>query len=304
MYHDDDFEPRRSRRRPLPRIQRRELVAPPAEGSTQFANSVQVTKAERAWIIEHLGPFHDSRLIEDVAARIKAGKEATVYACTAPPGAEHPVIAAKLYRVRSLRGEQNAGRYQQGRSILTVEGGAALPRAWRLHKAIAQRSAKGVSAMQTSWLLHEHTLLCELHARGGHVPKPLAHNEYALLMELIGEGLDPAPTLQEVALAPREAKQLLEQLLFDVELLLELGWVHGDLSAYNILYRPRRAVLIDFPQVVNAHENPDARALFERDLERLARYFEPAGAPFDHLQHASALWARYVADPQLDDGAA
>ena len=157
--------------------------------------------------------------------------------------------------------------------------------------------------MQTSWLLHEHTLLCELHARGAHVPKPLAHNEYALLMELVGEGLDPAPTLNEVALAPREAKLLLEQLLFDVELLLELGWVHGDLSAYNVLYQPGRAVLIDFPQVVNAHENRDALALLERDLERLAQYFGPAGAVLDHRQHAGALWARYVADPDPDDGA-
>jgi RIO kinase 1 len=294
MHHDDDFEPRPERRH-SPKRRRHELVAAPAEGALAFAADVQVTKAERAWIREHLEPFRDSCLIMDVAARVKAGKEATVYACTGHPIADRAVVAAKLYRLRSLRGEQNAGRYQQGRSVLALEGGAALPRAWRLHKAIAQRSTKGLSAMQTSWLLHEFTLLTRLHARGAHVPKPLAHNEYALLMEFIGQGLEPAPTLNEVALAPREAKLLLEQLLFDLELLLELGWVHGDLSAYNILYEPGRALLIDFPQVVSATANPDARALFERDLERLASYFNRAGAPFDHREHAEALWAKHVA---------
>jgi RIO kinase 1 len=294
MPHDDDFEPRPGRRH-APKPLRYELVATPAEDALAFAADVQVTKAERAWIREHLEPFRESCLIDDVVARVKAGKEATVYACTAHPSTSHSVIAAKLYRLRSLRGEQNAGRYQQGRKLLALEGGDALPRAWRLHKAIAQRSAKGLRAMQTSWLLHEFTLLTRLHALGAHVPKPLAHNEYALLMEFIGDGLEPAPTLNEVALAPREAKLLLEQLLFDLELLLELGWVHGDLSAYNILYEPGRALLIDFPQVVSCAANPDARALFERDLERLAQYFSRAGAPFDPHEHAAALWAKHVA---------
>jgi RIO kinase 1 len=295
MHYDDDFEPRAERRH-SPRYLRRELAALPAEDASAFAANVQVTKAERAWIREHLEPFRESCLIEDVATRIKAGKEATVYACTAHPSTAHSVIAAKLYRLRSLRGEQNAGRYQQGRSVLTLEGGATLPRAWRLHKAIAQRSARGLSAIQTSWLLHEFTLLTSLHARGAHVPKPLAHNEYALLMEFIGHGLEPAPTLNQVTLTPREAKRLLEQILFDLELLLELGWVHGDLSAYNILYEPGRALLIDFPQVVSCSGNPEARALFERDLTRLAQYFTHAGAPFDPRGHAEALWARHVAE--------
>jgi RIO kinase 1 len=300
MHYDDDFEPRRERRH-SPRNTRRDLVALPTECGSAFASNVQVTKAERAWIREHLEPFRESCLIEDVAARIKAGKEATVYACTAHPSTTHPLIAAKLYRLRSLRGAQNAGRYQQGRSVQAPEGGAALPRAWRLHKAIAQRSAKGLSALQSSWLWHEFTLLTSLHARGAHVPKPLAHNEYALLMEFIGQGLEPAPTLNEVTLAPREAKLLLEQILFDLELLLELGWVHGDLSAYNILYEPGRALLIDFPQVVSCSENAEARALFERDLTRLAQYFSRAGAPFDPHAHAAALWAKHVAEVDPHD---
>jgi RIO kinase 1 len=295
MYHDDDFEPRPYGRRRVRANARREVGAGPADDSQPFAESVQVTKAERAWIQEHLGPFRESCLVEDVALRIKAGKEATVYACTGHPSTGQGVIAAKLYRKRSLRGEQNAGRYAQGRSVLDMEGRAASSRAWRLSKAIAQKSTKGLGAMQTSWLMHEFTLLSELYSRGGNVPRPLAHGEYALLMEFIGDGIEPAPSLNEVTLEPREARRLFEQIMFDVETLLELGWVHGDLSPYNILYRPDRAVLIDFPQVVACRGNPDARTLFDRDVARVAQYFSRSGLTVDARELAGALWDKHMA---------
>lgn len=123
----------------------------------------------------------------------------------------------------------------------------------------------------------------------------IAHNECALLMELIGDELTAAPTLNEVVLEPREAKRLFEQLLFDIELMLELGWVHGDLSAHNILYQPGRIVLIDFPQVVSCQNNPEARAIFERDLERVAGYFSHAGVALEPRALARELWQKHVA---------
>jgi RIO kinase 1 len=294
MHEDDDFEPRTyGRRRSEPKA-RREPLAPPVDDALPFAESVQVTKAERAWIREHLGPFRESCLIEEVALRIKAGKEATVYACTGHEATGHELVAAKLYRKRSLRGAQNTRLYDQGRSLLDVEGRALSSRAWRLSKAIAQNSNKGIGAVQTSWLAHEFALLTALHARGANVPRPLAHSEYALLMEFIGSGVDPAPTLNEVTLEPREARRLLDQIIFDLELLLELGWVHGDLSPYNILYRPDRAVLIDFPQVVSCHHNPQARTLFDRDLARIARYFTRARVQVDERELAETLWTKHV----------
>jgi RIO kinase 1 len=140
--------------------------------------------------------------------------------------------------------------------------------------------------------MHEFELLTALHRAGADVPKPIDHNEQALLMEFIGEGLHPAPTLSEVTLSRAEAQQLCERVLFNVELLLQLGWVHGDLSAYNILYRHGQIVLIDFPQVASARDNPQARALLERDLERVARYFARAGVALDAQAWARRLWSK------------
>lgn len=259
-----------------------------------FAASVAVTKAERAWLREHLGPMHQRHLISDVLRRIQAGKEATVYACSTGSAADGSVIAAKLYRAKSMRGERNVEHYQQGRDVLDADGRAIRPRGWRLQKAIAQKSRAGRDTTQSSWLLHERNILAALAARGADVPRPIEHGSFALLMEFIGHGTEPAPTLSQVSLTPTEARPLFQRVLHNVELLLDLGWVHGDLSAFNLLYHEGRAVLIDFPQVVAARANPDARSFFDRDLERLAQYFGRAGVAVDVTRLAQQLWSKHI----------
>jgi RIO kinase 1 len=149
--------------------------------------------------------------------------------------------------------------------------------------------------------MHEFTLLRSLHARGGDVPEPIAHGENALLMEFVGDERDAAPTLNDVELESGEAKQLFERVLFNVELLLELGWVHGDLSAYNILYQQGRIVLIDFPQVVHCRNNLKAFAIFERDVERVAQYFDRFGASTDARGLARQLWSKHVSQPASEE---
>jgi RIO kinase 1 len=299
----DDFDARfaRSRERLAARENLRNKPAAgrrgdaePAPRADGFAALVAVTKAERASILEHLGPLHDRELIADVLQRIKAGKEATVYACSGGAASGVAVLAAKVYRARSLRGERNVGHYQQGRAVLDADGRAIGERAWRLQKAIAQKSRVGRKAAQSSWLMHEYSVLAALSALGGDVPLPIEHSEFALLMEFIGDGVEAAPTLSQLALTSTEARPLFERVLFNLELLLGLGWVHGDLSAHNILYHRGRAVLIDFPQVVATRGNPDARAFFERDVERVAQYFGRAGVSVDARRWVNQLWAKHV----------
>lgn len=274
---------------------------PPKPLPPEFATTLQVTEAERAWIREHLAGFHENHLIIDVIQRIKAGKEATVYACSAHPSTGKSFVAAKLYRQRSLRSSRNAGQYQEGRAVLDEDGNTAKTRSRRPDKAGAQTSARGKAAEQTSWIMHEFTLLQALHARGADVPEPIEHANQALLMELIGDGADAAPTLNDVEIEPNDAQRLFERVLANVELLLGLGWAHGDLSPYNILYHRGRIVLIDFPQVTDCRENPRARAIFERDIERVTAYFERFGHAVDARQLAGELWSRHVGD--LDDTA-
>jgi len=148
--------------------------------------------------------------------------------------------------------------------------------------------------------MHEFTLLEALHARGADVPVPIEHSEQALLMEFIGDEAGAAATLNDVELQPGEAKKLFERVIVNVELLLGLGWIHGDLSPYNILYHQGRITLIDFPQVVDCRNNPRARELFERDIERVAAYFERFGEVVDPHRLARELWQRHIGTSDSD----
>jgi RIO kinase 1 len=69
--------------------------------------------------------------------------------------------------------------------------------------------------------------------------------------------------------------------------------VHGDLSAYNVLYWERPVKLIDFPQAIDPRLNPDARAIFYRDVERLCQYFAQYEVAGDPRKLADSLWAHY-----------
>jgi RIO kinase 1 len=258
----------------------------------EFAAAIEFSKYERNRLREHLATFYQKELIVDVVHRIRAGKEATVYACTGHPKTGRAVIAAKLYREKSLRGARNAGEYQEGRAMLNKDGDDAGFHSHR-HDWRGAREPKA-AATQTSWLMHEFTLLQALHARGGDVPEPIEHAEHALLMEFIGDGTDAAPMLNDVQLEAGEASQLFERVVFNIELLLQIGWVHGDLSGYNLLYNQGRVVLIDFPQVVDSRNNPKARALFDRDVKRVAQCFARDDWKIDHEQLAQQLWSKYV----------
>jgi RIO kinase 1 len=187
---------------------------------------------------------------------------------------------------------RNDARYRQGRAILDDSG--KVVRDGRLLKAIRQKTAAGQEATHSSWLEHEFQTLALLHRAGADVPRPVARGHSSILMEYFGAAETPAPLLQDVALDPLEAGLLLQRLLHNVELMLAHDRIHGDLSAFNVLYWEGDLRLIDFPQAVHPRENPDAFEIFERDLVRLCQYFSRQGVAADGRRLASEIWARHV----------
>jgi RIO kinase 1 len=114
--------------------------------------------------------------------------------------------------------------------------------------------------------------------------------ENAILMSYIGDEAVGAPTLNTVSLDPEEARQLFERLLHNVEIMLAHGIVHGDLSAYNVLYWEGEITLIDFPQVVSPIGHHNAYQIFSRDIVRVCEYFARQGLPSDPARLAADLW--------------
>lgn len=265
-----------------------------------FTTTYQPARFEGQWLRESLRAFYDQHLISDILAQVKGGKEASVYRCAANPATGFSLLAAKVYRPKMFRNLRNDAMYQQGRDVLTPDGRPVKKTDHRLMRALGKRTSFGDQVKHTSWLMHEYTTLERLYQAGAAVPQPFATSENAILMSYHGDEFAAAPTLQEVRLDPDEAEPLFHETLRNIELMLQHQMIHGDLSAYNILYWEGQLTLIDFPQVVNSHTNRDAYAIFQRDVKRVHQYFAPYGIESDPVVLADDLWERYVGFEEED----
>lgn len=204
-------------------------------------------------------------LIDELLGELKSGKEATVYLARGPQG----LAAAKVYADAAVRSFKNDHIYRDGRFIGDD----------RIKKAIDQRSKTGMSTQQALWIMHEYLQLWALFDAGLPVPKPFvgpgaddcAKAGRVVLMDFIGNDEGAAPRLADVRLSPDEAEDAFEQSVVLLAELLRLGKIHGDFSAYNLLWWEGRVVIIDVPQMVEVEENRSAGELLERDVTSLCR---------------------------------
>jgi RIO kinase 1 len=262
-----------------------------------FSTTYQPGLFEQGWLLESLRQFYDMNLLTDVLARVKGGKEANVYRCAAHPTAGVSLLAAKVYRPRMFRNLRNDKVYREGRPILKSNGKVVKETDHRVMRAIGKKSAFGEQVSHTSWLMYEYTTLERLYQAGAAVPKPFAAGENAIMMGFCGDEQMAAPALNEVALEQDEAKVLFAEVLRNIEIMLQNGLVHGDLSAYNILYWEGSITLIDFPQVTSIQSNTQAYSILARDITRVCDYFLEQGVMCDAGELLNDLWRRYV-EPQ------
>ena len=82
----------------------------------------KASRHEEWWLLDSLGPFYNEQWFDDVLRIIKGGKEASVYLCRANPSAPIDLIAAKVYRPRSLRNLRKDHLYREGRARLDADG--------------------------------------------------------------------------------------------------------------------------------------------------------------------------------------
>lgn len=249
---------------------------------------------ERQWLIESVAPFYQDNVITDVTRRVKGGKEANVYCCTAHPASGVELIAAKLYRPRMLRTMKNDAMYKSGRDLRDEEGKLLKGRREKL--ALQQKSSFGQHLDMVWWINNEYSVQKTLFDAGAAVPRPIGHNGNTILMDYVGDARQAAPALSDVSLEREEAAVLFGAVMDNIRLMLEHHFVHGDLSAFNILYWNEEVYIIDFPQVVNARVNPNARMLLQRDVKRVCDYFARYKVASNPAQIVHKLWEPYMGD--------
>ena len=231
-----------------------------------------------------LASFIAEGLITAVIRTEKSGKEGTVYCCRADPSTGYDLLAAKVYRPRTHRTFKNDAVYGEGRAILNK----------RDARAVARKSDWGRATKFGMWIGHEYETLAVLHELGSDVPRPLRIADCAILMEYVGDQEAAAPKLKELQLEPDEVRPLFARMLNNVEAWLAHDLVHGDLSAYNILYWQGSLTVIDFPQAVDPRTNPNAFELLRRDIDNVCRYWSQYGVRSDPSRIAHHLWGRFL----------
>jgi RIO kinase 1 len=129
-----------------------------------------------------------------------------------------------------------------------------------------------------------------LNEAGADVPRVYASGNNAILMSYIGDKDLAAPVLHSVRLNSKEARRHFERVLYNIELMLRNQRIHGDLSAFNILYWQGEIVLIDFPQAIDPQVNRNAFRIFERDIVRVCEYFARQGVKSNPHRLANEIW--------------
>ena len=100
------------------------------------------------------------------------------------------------------------------------------------------------------------------------VPRPVDQNRHAIVMEK----LDGAE-LSRARLESEQVVGVLELILEELAAAYDAGYVHSDMSEYNIFVDESGITIFDWPQAVPTdHENSDE--LLRRDLENVYGYFK------------------------------
>jgi len=113
--------------------------------------------------------------------------------------------------------------------------------------------------------------ICE--EAGVHAPKPIFLLKNIIVMEFLGENGLPYPTMNIVG--PIHGEADLKSILEDIKKMYRAGFVHADISEYNILAGDA-PYFIDFGQGV-VLEHPKAREFLERDVRNVLNYFSKFG---------------------------
>lgn len=197
----------------------------------------------------------NTKVLKSLDYPVAHGKEAVVFRGTAPDGT---YVAVKVYKYETTS-FRTMERY--------IEGDPRFVKAKRSLRALIKQ-----------WAQKEFSNLQACQAAGVHSPKPIICKENVVVMEFLGEGGLPYPILRQVK--PEQPESLLNEILLDVRALYQAGFVHADLSPYNLLYDGEHAYLIDVSQTV-LRRHPKANEFLEHDVDTVLRYFAKQGATRD-----------------------
>jgi RIO kinase 1 len=232
---------------------------------------------EPDWLI--LDDFVDADL-----GTLKTGKEAEIRLVerTSLDGARRHLLVDKRYRPKTVshKGQLEALGFARAATFRNdiAYREARTFRESRERRAVANGSRYGRQLIRADWVGHEHDVLVALHRAGVPVPYPVGTDrDSSVLQQYLGDDDGAAPRLAQARLRPAQLADAWRQLLEAVRLMTSTGWVHADLSAYNLLWWEDRLWVIDVPQAVELHASTNGYALLHRDVTNVCAWFASKG---------------------------
>lgn len=230
----------------------------------------------------------DRAAVEHELGILKTGKEAEVFllersvTAAGPDGGPRACqLAAKRYRGEEHRDFHRNGGYTEGRRV----------RDSRVTRAMAKKSSFGREVAAGQWAGAEWESLQRCWELGVPVPYPVQIDGTEILMELVTADGEPAPRLAATRPGPDLLRDWFEQLRTAMTVLASHGFVHGDLSPYNILAAGDRLVIIDLPQMVDLVANPRGSDFLLRDCHNVCTWFARRGLAVDEQDLFGELMA-------------
>jgi RIO kinase 1 len=222
----------------------------------------------------------DEGLIDTVVRQLMSGKEAMAYVVRCGDQTR----CAKVYKEATQRSFRQAVDYTENRKVKNT----------RQARAMAKGTKFGRQAQEAAWQSAEVDALYRLAAAGVRVPTPYNFHEGVLLMELVTDAHgDAAPRMNDVPLAPDEARAHHAMLLLQVVRMLCAGVVHGDLSEFNVLLGEEGPVIIDLPQAIDAAGNNHAQRVLLRDVANLRNFFGGFAPELLQTDFGPEIWDLY-----------
>ena len=113
----------------------------------------------------------------------------------------------------------------------------------------------------------EHETLSELYPEVS-VPRPIDQNRHAIIMEKMA-GVE----LADAQFADHEVQPMLDAILAELAAAYKVGYIHADISEYNIFVDASGPTIFDWPQSVPT-DHPNAEEYLRRDVTNLIGYFK------------------------------
>jgi len=200
---------------------------------------------------------------EDTLSPISIGKEANIF--SALKGDQKVII--KIYRLET-------SDFKKMYDYIRTD-----PR----YQNLAKRRREIIFA----WAQREYRNLLGARKALVKAPLPITFMKNILVISFIGDE-DAAPKVKDAI--PQQPKEFFDTIIENIKKFYDSGYVHGDLSKFNILNHNEQPVLIDFSQA-SPLRSPHVQEMLKRDIHNVGEFFRKLDVTVDEEEILAKITA-------------